>query len=930
MVTSVSDARYRTLARLLPGCTDSVRLFGDVVGESITKAGGRKLILAQAGHVAAAVEGACADLPEDSVYRAASVFPGTHRRISSTLSELRDWGFDADAMLSATENLEAELANKMRSLAFIERGVSDSLRSIARERNPDRITTALCLEGGRTDMGRLLVLVGSELAANQAEWLCWAVEAGVSLTLVLERGSQDSLDKVEALLRKLGAKSEELGTPNRLQANLFGGHEKVKNPAEDIEVQIVSSAEPLAECEWILRAVARELDSGAEPGDLCIFCRDQEGYVPLLEASALRFGIPISCSRHLPLMSNSFARLTLDVLEFCAGDDVRALGKVLRSTYLGLDADARSMADEAVKSAFAGREDQWKILDAWASEHEEQFPWLSSLLRWRTSHLKAPAPLTTWCERLLEFGQQPWHAEAVDGKADTSLRDSYAQTSMQRSLAQYASVERVQTKRTYSLRDFVRACKRIWESAEVSTPSKTEAVQVVSNSAAIWDVQSLYVLGLIEGVFPRRRSEDPILTDADRAALSQIFPDKPPLRDSHDKAAAERDEFCRLCGAASKKLVLSYPQTEDERDNVRAFYLVEVERAMAGDLTHIDHPRTDLTENPASIMADHRLGLALQADRADPLPNELITEEARAAVSEAAKRHLTPSDLSEVLDCPFRYLAQRNLQLAPNRRRSRWYRLFRLPRETGLASLPFRESAQRALELALEAELERLVSLGTPHDLALMRAGGERLIEEWLEREFSARELWPRETLVDKPSFENGQLRSKLRAGDSFVHLKGDFPALSERNGYRILHLFSASDPFDETADSRAEIWDKLKESQQFELGLYLSALGSGPGDRVGIEIDKASGGRILFVSPRPDESLRADQLHDFKVCAIDHELRAHIRKTVFEKVGKAASRIQQAIVEPTPDKICRTCDYGEMCRRSTEFGEEEDPFEVD
>lgn len=930
LVTSVSDARYRTLAQLIPEQTDTVRLFGDVVGEYITRGGGRKMILAQSGHISAAVEGVCTQLEETSVFAKAARFPGTHRRIAQTLSELRDWGLDADSMLMAAESLDGDLANKTRSLAVVERGIADSIRSIARERGTDRIATCLSLEESGTDMGRLLVVLGSDLSLNQADWLVWAAQSGVALTIVIEQGSSDTTPIVKTLVDRLGGEREDVGKPNILQANLFGGDENIKKDVRKIEVQIISTSDPLAECEWTLRAVAAELRAGAKSSDVCIFCRDQEAYVPLLEASALRFGVPVSCTRRLPLMTNSFAKLTLDVLEFCAGNDVRSIAKAFRSTYVKLNAESRHAAEQAVKAAYASGEQQWATLETWAKEHREQLPWLESLLSWRSANLRVPASLIEWCDRFREFGRQPWHEEAVEGGCDTAQRDSYAQTVLQRSLAQYASIERVQSRGLYNLRDFVKACRRIWESAEVSSPSVAGSVQIVNSSAAVSDVRSLYVLGMLEGVFPKRRSEDPILTDADRAALSALFPDRTPIKNSHDKAAAERDEFCRLCGAASAKLVFSYPQTEDDRDNVRAFYLTEVERALDGELIRLDHPRTDLTETPPIVEADKQLAAALDAERQEPLRNELLTEEAKLSVSEAARRHLTPADLSEVLECPFRFLAQRHLKLVPNRRRSRWHRLFRLPRVTGLASLPEREDAARALNLALEAELARFVSDGTPHDLALMDAGGKRLIDEWLDREFAARSLWPREGVVDSPSFERGHLRSKLKAGDSFVTLEGEFPAISERNGYRVLHLFASSELEDPELRGE-ELWDRLRERLQFEYGLYLSALSTNGEKRVGVEVDTPSGERLLFVSPRPmEESFRSDHARGFKVVALDHERRMSIAQNVATLTKRAIGRIEQATVEPQAGKHCRTCDYGELCRRSTEYGEEADPFDTE
>ncbi len=889
----------------------------------------RKLILAQSGYISAAVAAGCEELRGDSFFASGAAFPGTHRRVASTLSELREWGLDADDMVFAAGKLTGDTANKLESLAFVEGCVSDSLRSIARERNSDRIARTMEMESAGTELGRLVVVVSSEITWSQAQWLIWALAQGLELTLILENVFHRELPALNHLLQELKAKPSFSGVPNVLQASLFSREVASDEMSTQIKVEIVSAADPLAECEWVLRSIAKKLEEGHGPGDLCIYCRNQEAYVPLLESAAARFSLPVSCPRRMPLMANSYVRLTLDLLEFCAGDDVRAMLKVLKSTYLSLGREMRDLMESAVKDSFATGEYQWKALEQWCDSKGTEAEWLSRLLAWRAENMGSPALLTEWSERLRKFGEQPWQDEAVSGFAGTSLRDEYAQSAIQRSLAQYASIELVRKRNRFNLRDFVRTCRKVWESGEVSCPSDISAVQIVSSSDSVWDVRTLYVLGLLEGVFPRRRQEDPILTDDDRLAINAVFPDRVPLATSHDKALLERDEFSRLCGAASESLIFSYPQTDDERDNVRAFYLVEVERALAGAVVLTNHARTKLTSRTPSLSADLRLAEALDGPRSPGLPNELFSFEARKAVSEAARRFLTVADLAEVLECPFRYLVQRNLRLAPNRKRSRWHRLFRLPRDTGLASLPFKESAELALKLALETEVAKLVADGTPHDLALMKSGGERLIDEWLEREFSARELWPRDTIVDKPSFERGDLRGKLKAGKQYVQLEGDFPALSERNGYRVLHIFTASNPFEDNSDGREEMWFKLRERIQFEYGLYLSALLSSSSDRVGIEVDRASGGRLLFLTPRPDEGFRADQARQFMLVGIDHELRGEIKRNVGESVLKATGRIHQAVVEPSPGKECRTCDFGELCRRSSEYSEEGDPFDT-
>lgn len=934
----------RALAALLPESSGlTIEPFGAVVGRFVTLCGGRLIPLAQSGHVRAALAEACFALPEESIFFDSSRFSGTHKKIGNALDELRGWGVDADDLEQLSERIEGAFGNKLKSLAFIEREVSESLRKIGRERVSDRLAGSIELEPESTDFGRLLIVAGSELEPIQMRWLREAAAKAFEITLVLDKSASDNglFRRTWAISNMRFARSgspenakealpiEETreSAPNRLLQNLFSDSQA---KGRDIDVRIVSTADPLAEAEWAVRGVLQDLEKGAHPDDVAIYSRDPDTYVPLVESAALRLGLRLSASRRVPLLANSFARLIVEVIEFCASDDVRLIACLLRSSYLVLDAEVRRQLHEASKGAYRAGQNQWEVLEQFAREGGEPLAWLRELLDWRRTCLGQPEKLSVWSDRLRELGHQPWHEAALEGATPTSTRDGYGQNALQRTLAQYASIEQAISGRKYTLQHFARFAKRLWENAEVSLPSIPGAVRLVSSTAELGSISSLYVLGMLEGVFPRRRSEDPILTDDDRAAISERLALPFPLLDSHAKAFAEREEFYRICGAAGNKLVLSYPQTEDERDNVPAFYLSEVERAMSGEVQKINHRRTELVPpDDPQAEADERLARALNAPTEKPLANTLLTPDATEIVSRGASHPVSVSELADVLECPFRYLAESTLDLAPNRRRSRWHHLYALPGQTGLATSPTPEQAEQALEDRLKSETDRLFAETATHDLALIRSGGNRLVGEWIEREFASRSLWARGAVIDTPSFERGDLRSKLKGDGGFIYLKGEYPALSMRDGYRVLHLFRASEPWDESGIREDEPWYRLKKRHQFEIGLLFLALGD-PGSRVGVDIDSASGARNLFLSPRAEQQFRSDQLKGFRVTVIDVDRMKDIGRDVMKLVKQATNRIRTASVDPTPGEHCRTCEFGELCRRSMEFGEEVDPFEQD
>ena len=88
------------------------------------------------------------------------------------------------------------------------------------------------------------------------------------------------------------------------------------------------------------------------------------------------------------------------------------------------------------------------------------------------------------------------------------------------------------------------------------------------------------VPGLAERLFPRKISEDPILLDDARAALSDE------LQTNERRLAQERLQLRLAVGAARERLLLSYPRLDldQSRPRVPSFYALEALRAATGEL----------------------------------------------------------------------------------------------------------------------------------------------------------------------------------------------------------------------------------------------------------------------------------------------------------------------------------------------------------
>ena len=94
----------------------------------------------------------------------------------------------------------------------------------------------------------------------------------------------------------------------------------------------------------------------------------------------------------------------------------------------------------------------------------------------------------------------------------------------------------------------------------------------------------------------------------------------------------------------------------------------------------------------------------------------------------------------------------------------------------------------------------------------------------------------------------------------------------------------------------------------------------------VAVEVDTPSDGRVLYVMPRVnDPSVRADVAHKLTIVDLGRP------KDVFDQVKAAmvegVARLRSGEMDALPGESCVTCRYGELCRRSTEFGDDPSPF---
>ncbi len=923
-VTAANDVRLRALGQLASVHEGlEVLPWSLVVRRGLALCGEHPLPIAQRGLVQAAVGLACADLdPESPLYRS-RLHPGLHRRVADTLEELRHGGWDWAALDLAADAVDPALAARLKALASIDRSVAEALERLGRGFGTDEARRATHVEmppGARWE--RVFLLLGADATPVLAEWVDAVVARGADLVLCVEHDASCGtlFERANAWSARLNLKAERIDEGHPLTRVVFG-----PGTTEECgcEVAIEACADVLSEAEWAMRGCLASAAAGVPWDTMALLVRDLEAYGPLLHAAGLRLGVPLRMHRRVPLASNALVRLAVQALACCAASDVRAWQGLLGSSYLALDDEPRTRLSEAIGEASCSGVRQWDVLAEAAAAAGPSAGWLTVLLRWRAQNIGAQEPLATWVGKVRGlFEDVDWPVTATGGDAPTAERDQWAYTAFLRSLAQHASAEQAFAPKPVGLGVFARRAQVLLEHAEAFVPAGASGVRVVSSALELGDVECLRVLGMLEGSFPRRRSEDPILFDEHRAALSALRPEAWSLPDSRAEARAERDAFYRACAAPSRCLVFSYPETDEDRDNVRAFYLDEVVRALAGHVRMVQRPRNALVPAPGERHAapDEALAQALDAPRRRPLPERLQTEAARAALRAPMRGPFAPRDLREALDCPFRAFARLRFAARPGSPDPWWSSLRRIPAAANLLQRGDETEARAALSEALAAEIAEMRARAHPFDVAMLTHGGPRVLEEMVAREFRARTVWPREegSLVARPRFGEAGLRDAMPLAGG-IDLDGGVDGVSRVGPYRALHVSRGRRADPPEGDGR------LGDRDLLEIGMLMLVAWQGEG-AVAVEVDTPSDGRVLYVMPRVnDPSVRADVAHKLTIVDLGRP------KDVFDQVKAAmvegVARLRSGEMDALPGESCVTCRYGELCRRSTEFGDDPSPF---
>lgn len=410
-------------------------------------------------------------------------------------------------------------------------------------------------------------------------------------------------------------------------------------------LSLIEAADPAREVGAVLRQVKRLLlDGGAQPDDILIALRDWERYRPYFSAIGKAYGLPLTLHYTDPLRENPAMIALVNLLELPANDfPTNDLLDVLRSPYLSvpdLDAQAVELLERISREVIVtgGRAAWLEALEALAQPPDdllrgdddepadrpvttEQAVALRDALSAFFTGITPPSTATTreyveWLEQ--RIGPDPEKLREDEDESTGTARyrlallvnvrarnaGSEIRARDMRALHQLKRILRALLAAEELLRALTRgqAASLTWgefwrdllgpieaEHMEANPPRSGRVLVTSANNARGLPHQHVFILGLSEGMFPQRISEDPLYLDSERIAHRERGI---PLLTRAERAADD-GVFYELIGLPRASLTLSRPYLDGGkpwieshlwRQAARLFRDVPLERVRPGEV----------------------------------------------------------------------------------------------------------------------------------------------------------------------------------------------------------------------------------------------------------------------------------------------------------------------------------------------------------
>lgn len=886
--------------------------FGELLGRIGVDANVPSRALPASGQLSAVAKLVCEDLGEDSIFAQVAGFAGFHTAIVSTLRELRYAGLNADRLEEIADKTSPDLAPKLRQLAGIDRSIESSLEAIGKSGAWRRVDQILdCQFERELHFKRLLVFAGKTFRPTVMKLLRKLAEHGIDVHVVVEV-SPNAFEIAELVNHAIEPSGIRYPRDPHWTEQLFGEGVASSGP----NAIIFSAADVLAECEWALRLCRDATDRGIFDHKIAIVIPNTDTYAPILKSVGERFGIVVDVRLVVPLLTNGFANIMKKTLEALVSEDIRAILKLCQSSYFPTKFQQRKALKDHLDVAILTETSSWNTVWTYARDHEDELPWLAEVMQWRNLVADERLTVAEWTVRFYELTIIDALSETTsDADGKKVHNDQRSQMALLRAIQEYAPAFDYRKAHPIGFKEFVEIAINLWDRECTVLPSSGKGVRVIREPWEATDCDVLIALGLLEGSMPRRRAEEPILSDSERHEINSHLDHKDRLMDSHFEARAERDAFIRICGAPAVQLILGYPETGEDRDNVAASYLEEVKRTLGDKVDSREYPRKELFGLLASgkmVEADLNLLEAMEGPRVKTVIELIQLDEAKEKIRPNFEDGISVGEILTGMSCPFQSVARHRLHLKRNAFRFE-SKLAALPKRAQLAKISTEQEATRTLNAQLNQLLREAAYQTDEWELALAEASGRRMIEGWVDLEFSARRQWGITNIRADVDLSDPVFQSTMKVAGRTVKITGTVAAVSEIGPYTAVRLYktgvSANFP---KVDKSPEKW--------LEYVIYGCLLRN---TNSAVEVDHGGAARALNILKRREGDGITGKGNFLKIHRIDIDdwiaTLDQARELMAQSVIQLASGEMKAI--PNEDS-CKHCDYGDLCRVSTELAD--------
>jgi ATP-dependent helicase/nuclease subunit B len=554
--------------------------------------------------------------------------PGLARALARTLTDLRMAAVSPSAITNP--DLSRLMASYEEELA--RRGLAD--RSLLLER-----AVAAVEEGATALAGLPLLMLDVPVWTKRELGFVTALVTRASDCLItVPAGDDRTLHSLGTIAANIVHDTSNGDVPvRRLQRGLFEGVE-AHGPSDDA-VAVFSAPGESRECVEIARRIHEEAGRGTPFDQMAVLLRAPAQYAGHLEEALRRAGVPAyfarGCSRPDPA-GRAFLALLASAQEGLSAArfaEYLSVGEVPdaaeggtpppstpsqdrwvppdeelapnrepetaadpeapppahdKPVYDGTLRTPRQWEKLLVEAAVIGGIDRWRRrLDGLRAQLEMGFeegadPGSPAMLG-RRRDLEALANLQAYALPLLEdLASLPATAawgtwlDRLGALATRSLRHSTRVLAVLADLAPMADVGPVDLAEVRLVLE-----RRLTELAQPPPRTRYGRVFVGStDDARAMSFEVVFAPGLSERLFPQKIAEDPILPDAQRAVIDAA------LTTNADRSVSERLALRLAIGAATRRVVASYPRLELEptRPRTPSFYALELVRAAEGKL----------------------------------------------------------------------------------------------------------------------------------------------------------------------------------------------------------------------------------------------------------------------------------------------------------------------------------------------------------